>query len=74
MKSGRRPTLDEQQIEKIKIALRAGAAVRDLAKRFDVSSMTLVRAGLTAHKIAPKKRARKKKGPSPFARRWNYRT
>jgi hypothetical protein len=74
-RSGRKPALDQEQIEKIKVALLSGAAVRDLAKRFGVSCMTFARLGLTKHKIAPKQPARrKKKGPRfPFSnwRAWS---
>jgi transposase len=44
-------TLDEKQIARVRAAILSGAKVQDVAKRFCVSKMYLIRLGLTRKKV-----------------------
>jgi hypothetical protein len=81
MAQGRKQSLDAGQIERIKIALASGATTRDLAKRFSISRMTLIRHGLVPSKVVSakervrfcEKRTRKKKAKRTHAwRHFNF--
>jgi hypothetical protein len=71
MRSGRKSALDEKTIKRIAVALLSGAIRSDVARRFGVSEMTLVRHGLSLAKLKGKQpKPRKKKKESRA--RWNY--
>jgi hypothetical protein len=71
MGSGRKPTLDEKTIERIAVALLSGAIRSDVARRFGISEMTLVRHGLSLTKLKGKQPKPRKKKKEPRAK-WNY--
>jgi transposase len=44
-------TLDEKQQARARAAIKSGAKMEDVAKRFCISKMTLIRLGLTRKKL-----------------------